>query len=219
MNYDYVGHMRNTRFTGILVFAVESWLQWESAESSLTPSISQTPECTVSDGQFQWSVRALVTELDWMDLCPLLPVMADPPVIDILLSKERTGSVKWLTVFAYSNTFFYICRWWHIFMWLRNEWIKACLCCTRCHMWLKKSRMRLVSVYASPSAAVFRLPSFCIQWAPKRLLSPLRDCPWQQALGLRLGEDTVWMLQNSQSEYFVPRIFTVPLRKSQQCSE
>lgn len=52
MNYDYVGHMSNTSFDGILMFAVESWLQWESAESSLTPSICQTPESTIC----RWSV-------------------------------------------------------------------------------------------------------------------------------------------------------------------
>lgn len=52
MNYGYVGHMWNTNFCGILVFPLESWLQWEPPESSLIYNISQTPESTF----YRWPV-------------------------------------------------------------------------------------------------------------------------------------------------------------------
>lgn len=154
MNYDYVGHMGNTSFGGILVFPVESWLQWESAESSLIPSISQSSESTV----YRWPVLVKcesIGERTGLDGSVSPIAYHGRSTSKRYFYWARKELVPWSDwQFLPTPTHFYICRWWHIFMWLRNGWIKACLCSTRCHMWLKKSRMRLVSVCACPCAAV-----------------------------------------------------------------
>lgn len=76
------------------VLLTEGWLQQESAESSLSsptsPKILKEP-CTNS--QFQWSMRcwkASVRVLNYMGQqngLILLSVMANPPVVDLLLNK------------------------------------------------------------------------------------------------------------------------------------